>query len=90
MGNRQKIIKKFIQNLLIGARVEKDCTLQRAGVLLGVDPALLSEYENGTKSPSCSELMRILNTYEMDLETLSFVFEHLYRELVLNGKKEDG
>lgn len=64
-----KVIIKM-KNLLKNARESKSLKTREVAQLLGIDQALISKFENGSRKPTKDQIVKLASLLEIDFETL--------------------
>ncbi|OXA95733.1 DNA-binding protein [Flavobacterium oncorhynchi] len=59
-----------MKSLLKNAREEKELKTREVAQLLGIDQALISKFESGTRKPTKEQISKLANLLEIDYETL--------------------
>ncbi|WP_395044963.1 Fic family protein [Flavobacterium sp.] len=59
-----------MQTLLKNAREKKNIKTRELAQLLGIDQALISKFENGTRKPTKDQVLKLAQVLEIDYETL--------------------
>ena len=65
-----KIIKNKMKTLIKNAREKKGLKTRELAQLLGIDQALISKFEAGTRKPTKEQVAKIASILELDYETL--------------------
>lgn len=65
-----KIIKNKMKTLIKNAREKKGLKTRELAQLLGIDQALISKFEAGTRKPTKEQVAKIASLLELDYETL--------------------
>ncbi len=66
----KKNIVKTMKTLLKNAREQKGLKTREVAQLLGIDQALISKFENGTRKPTKDQVSKLASLLEIDFETL--------------------
>ena len=61
---------KTLHDLLKEGRIEKNLKHKDIVALTGIDQALLSKYENGSRLPTESHIMLLANVYGLNIKQL--------------------
>jgi transcriptional regulator with XRE-family HTH domain len=59
-----------MKNLLKNARENKGLKTREVAQLLGIDQALISKFENGTRKPTKEQIKKLASLLEIDFEEL--------------------
>lgn len=59
-----------MQTILKNAREQKNIKTRELAQLLGIDQALISKFENGTRKPTKEQVVKLAQVLEIDYETL--------------------
>ncbi|MFH6967428.1 helix-turn-helix domain-containing protein [Flavobacterium sp. FlaQc-28] len=59
-----------MKSLLKNAREQKELKTREVAQLLGIDQALISKFESGTRKPTKEQISKLANLLEIDYETL--------------------
>ncbi|MBA4154576.1 Fic family protein [Flavobacterium sp.] len=70
-----------MKNLLKNAREQKNLKTREVAQLLGIDQALISKFENGTRKPTREQITKLASFLELDYETLMIAW---LKEKILN------
>ncbi len=69
-----KFVKKYkvikMKALLKNAREQKNIKTRELAQLIGIDQALISKFENGTRKPTREQVAKLAHVLEIDYETL--------------------
>jgi Fic family protein/DNA-binding XRE family transcriptional regulator len=63
-----------MKNLLKNAREQKNLKTREVAKLLGIDQALISKFENGTRQPTREQIAKLASILKIDYETLMIVW----------------
>ena len=63
-------IKIEMKNLLREAREKKGLKTREVAQLLGIDQALISKFESGSRKPTKDQVIKLASLLEIDLETI--------------------
>ena len=58
-----------MKSLLKNAREQKGIKTRELAQLLGIDQALISKYENGSRKPTREQIAKLAHALEIDYET---------------------
>jgi Fic family protein/DNA-binding XRE family transcriptional regulator len=70
-----------MKNLLKNAREQKNLKTREVAQLLGIDQALISKFENGTRKPTREQIAKLASILNIDYETLLIAW---LKEKILN------
>jgi len=70
-----------MKTLLKNAREQKGIKTRELAQLLGIDQALISKYENGSRKPTREQIAKLAHVLELDFETLMVAW---LKEKILN------
>ena len=70
-----------MKNLLKNAREQKNLKTREVAQLLGIDQALISKFENGTRKPTREQIAKLASILKIDYETLLIAW---LKEKILN------
>ncbi len=70
-----------MKNLLKNAREQKNLKTREVAQLLGIDQALISKFENGTRKPTREQIAKLASILKIDYETLMIAW---LKEKILN------
>ena len=59
-----------MKTLLKNAREQKGLKTREVAQLLGIDQALISKFESGTRKPTREQVIKLASLLEIDLETI--------------------
>jgi transcriptional regulator with XRE-family HTH domain len=63
-----------MKTLLKNARELKGLKTREVAQLLGIDQALISKFESGTRKPTREQVVKLASLLEIDLETIMVVW----------------
>lgn len=63
-----------MKTLLKNARAQKGLKTREVAQLLGIDQALISKFESGTRNPTREQVIKLASLLEIDLETIMVVW----------------
>ena len=63
-----------MKTLLKNAREKKGLKTREVAQLLGIDQALISKFENGSRKPTKEQIIKLASILEIDFETLMVIW----------------
>ena len=76
----------IMKTLLKNAREQKGLKTREVAQLLGIDQALISKFENGSRKPTKDQVVKLASLLEIDFETLMITW---LKEKILNEIGQD-
>ena len=63
-----------MKTILKTAREQKNIKTRELAQLLGIDQALVSKFENGSRKPTRDQIVKLASVLEINFEKLLFIF----------------